>query len=144
MSKSNHKVLCIICALFLLLIGAPFFTAETMPDTRSITDTREVGNMNVYGGHIPEQKLLFIGARMGTYGLINPVEVLTLVKNQNNYRLFYPFFIAFYLPGIFLILNKLFLPMERYTLYNYIETFLMELKIIHRADGKCRMTISSV
>lgn len=205
MSKSNCKVICIILAVFLLFIGAPFFSAlGTDIDAAPGTDFRPNAAMaggpavTAHGGNVvtapragvtrggvaagvgvargnaassgfsvtrisvaaaPGAGVMRTSATVALVGfaqeiaaffaeetmdmgvLVHPVAVQSTVKNQGSQRmrLYWTYLTVFSMVGTALFwMNKSFFPMGRYSDYNHIKYFLMELRILHRADGKYR------
>lgn len=142
MSISNYKVIGIICAVFLLLIGTPFFVAGEAANTAAYTGEFQV--MVDYSNGIYDMNEAHSDGYIGSVGLFNPMAVWNLTKNQKNFKTISSNLLIFYLPGIFLLMNKMFFHTERYISYNCVKGFLIELKILHRADGKYRDFVSCV
>lgn len=142
MSVGNYKVIGIICAVFLLLIGAPFFVAGEAPNTVAYTGEFQV--VVDYSSGIYDINESHSDSCIGSVGLFNPMAVWNLTKNQKNFRIISSSLVIFYLPCIFLLMNKMFFHTERYISYNCVKGFLIELKILHRADGKYRDFVSCV
>lgn len=207
MSKSNCKVICIVLAVFLLFIGAPFFSAlgtdiDAAPGTAFRPNAAMAGDpaVTARGGNVvtapgfnvartsvaaapgvgvargnaaasgfsvtrgsvaaaPGAGVMRTSATVAPVGfaqeiaaffaeetmdmgvLVHPVAVQSTVKNQGSQRmrLYWTYLTVFSMVGTALFwMNKSFFPMGRYSDYNHIKYFLMELRILHRADGKYR------
>lgn len=139
MSKSNYKVICFILAVFLLLVGAPFFGAQAKLMSCEVSDVLENKSVVTNSSVSAELETVFTEETADISALVNPMAAPCYVKNQNSQRLFSPYLIFFYIAiAAFALMNKSFFPMGRYISYNYVRYFLIALKVIHRADGKCR------
>lgn len=138
MRKSNYKVICFILAVFLLLIGAPFFVAQTRIMFHEISDVMQNQTM------IREESLgqttdAIFEEKTDVEAFVHPMSAFCNVKVLNTQRHSSIYSAAFYIvAAAFALANKSFFPTGRYSSYNYIRCFLIELRIIHRSDGKCR------
>ena len=140
MGKYNFKVICMILAVFLLLIGAPFLSSWALDET---------GVVDIYINKMtwmsddtlkePPAILMDEKADAGLQG--SSIAYMGLSKAFINHKSEAPYLLCFLLAGFGLMLMWMasrFYPWGRYSSYNYVKYFLLELRIIHRADGKCR------
>lgn len=141
MRMKKNRVLCIMAAVFLLLIGAPFFSFQT----ELMVDQVDSAMENAFNtGHFDDRdvNLLSEGEQVVQGAVTNPLMQLSMARTQRQYAGFSMSVMIYMAFGLlFLILNEKKSFEEYYIFHDILSYYMAELKVVQRCDGKCRLSL---